>query len=181
MNKPVSDDKHLWVSWDAYHRSIEQLASKVHESGWKFDQVLCLARGGLRPGDIFSRIFDVPLAILSTSSYREESGTVQGQLDIGKYISMTKGALEGKVLVVDDLVDSGVTLEKVLHHLRENFPAVTDVKSAVIWCKGCSSIKPDFYLDYLPSNPWIHQPFEEYDSIRPHQLNAWLKKGASKE
>ena len=58
-----------------------------------------------------------------------------------------------RVLVVDDLVDSGITLEKVLHHLREHFPAVTEVKSAVIWCKACSSIQPDFYLDFLPTNP----------------------------
>lgn len=172
-----STDKDLWVSWREYHRAIEQLALLVHESGWKFDQVLCLARGGLRPGDIFSRIFDVPLAILSTSSYRQESGTVRGDLDIAKYITITKGALSGKVLLVDDLVDSGVTLEKVQHHLKGNFPAVTEIKSAVIWCKGCSAIKPDFYLDYLPTNPWIHQPFEEYDGLRPHQLAAWMKKG----
>ncbi|MET3116258.1 hypoxanthine phosphoribosyltransferase [Undibacterium sp. GrIS 1.8] len=181
MTLPASTDKDLWVSWESYHRSVEHLALKVYESGWKFDQILCLARGGLRPGDTLSRIFDVPLAILSTSSYREDAGTVQGSLDIGKYISMTKGSLQGRVLVVDDLVDSGVTLEKVLHHLRENFPGVTEAKSAVIWYKACSTVKPDFYLDYLASNPWIHQPFEEYDSIRPQQLNAWLKKGETKE
>ena len=64
---PVSTDKDLWVSWDEYHHAIEALALMVHESGWRFDHVLCLARGGMRPGDIFSRIFDVPLAILSTS------------------------------------------------------------------------------------------------------------------
>jgi hypothetical protein len=173
----ISTDKDLWVSWDEYHNAIVGLARMVHESGWKFDQVLCLARGGLRPGDIFSRIFDVPLAILSTSSYREEVGTVQGSLDIAKHVTMTKGTLSGRVLLLDDLVDSGVTLEKVQHHLKENFPAVTEVKSAVIWCKACSSLRPDFYLEYLATNPWIHQPFEEYDSLRPHQLAAWMKKG----
>jgi hypoxanthine phosphoribosyltransferase len=178
---PVSSDKDLWVSWDEYHRNIEKLAQIVHGSGWQFDQVLCLARGGLRPGDVFSRIFDVPLAILSTSSYREEAGTVRGALDIAKFITITKGELSGKVLLVDDLVDSGVTLENVQGHLREYFPAVTEVKSAVIWCKACSSVRPDFYLDYLPSNPWIHQPFEEYDSLRPHQLGAWMKKGETKD
>lgn len=177
---PTSNDKDLWVSWDEYHRAIVKLAQLVYESGWKFDQVLCLARGGLRPGDIFSRIFDVPLAILSTSSYREETGTVRGDLDIAKYITITKGALSGRVLLVDDLVDSGVTLEKVQHHLKENFPSVTEVKSAVIWCKACSTVRPDFYLDYLATNPWIHQPFEEYDSLRPHQFTAWLKKGEVK-
>lgn len=176
---PTATDSDLWVSWAEYHRSIVKLALMVQESGWKFDQVLCLARGGLRPGDILSRIFDVPLAILSTSSYREESGTVRGNLDIAKYITMTKGSLSGRVLIVDDLVDSGVTLERVQFHIRENFPAVTEVKSAVVWCKACSSVRPDFYIDYLPTNPWIHQPFEEFDSLRPHQLAAWLKKGES--
>ncbi|RYH00796.1 phosphoribosyltransferase [Noviherbaspirillum suwonense] len=177
---PVSTDKDLWVSWDEYHHAIESLALMVHESGWRFDHVLCLARGGMRPGDIFSRIFDVPLAILSTSSYREEEGTVRGSLDIAKYITMTRGSLSGRVLLVDDLVDSGVTLEQVQSHLRTNFPAVTEVRSAVIWCKACSSVRPDFYLQYLESNPWIHQPFEEYDGLRPHQLAAWMKKGESK-
>jgi hypoxanthine phosphoribosyltransferase len=173
----ISTDKDLWVSWDDYHRAIEGLARMVHDSGWQFDQVLCLARGGLRPGDIFSRIFDVPLAILSTSSYREDVGRVQGTLDIAKHITMTKGPLCGRVLLLDDLVDSGVTLENVHAHLRENFPAVSEVRSAVIWCKACSSVRPDYFLEYLDTNPWIHQPFEEYDSLRPHQLKAWMKKG----
>ena len=176
---PAATDSDLWVSWDEYHRSIVKLGLMIQESGWKFDQVLCLAHGGLRPGDVLSRIFDVPLAILSTSSYREESGTVRGNLDIAKYITMTRGSLSGRVLVVDDLVDSGVTLERVQLHIRENFPMVEEVKSAVLWCKGCSSVRPDFYLDYLQTNPWIHQPFEEFDSLRPHQLAAWLKKGES--
>ena len=179
MNMPASTDKDLWISHDDYETSIVRLAQAVHESGWKFDHVLCLARGGLRPGDIFSRIFDVPLAILSASSYREESGTQQGDLDIAKHITMTKDVLAGRVLLVDDLVDSGVTLEKVQRHLRENFPAVVEVKSAVIWYKACSVLRPDFYVNHLETNPWIHQPFEEYDSLRPQQLAAWLNKGES--
>ncbi len=176
MTTPPSTDSDLWVSWDEYNRLIERLALKVYESGWKFDQVLCLARGGVRHGDVFSRIFDVPLAILSTSSYREEAGTVRGDLDIATYMTMTKGPLAGKILLVDDLADSGVTIDKVTRHLSENFSGVTEVKSAVIWLKGCSSIRPDYFLDELPHNPWIHQPFEDYDGLRPHQLAAWLKK-----
>ncbi len=174
---PVTDEKHLYVSWEDYHLAIERLAQVVYTSGWKFDQILCLARGGLRLGDVFSRIFCIPLAILSTSSYRAESGTVQGELDIGQFITITNGSLAGKVLLLDDLVDSGITLKKVQYHIAEKFPLVTEIKSAVIWCKGCSSVQPDFFLEYLEANPWIHQPFEEYDNIRPHQLASWMKKG----
>ena len=74
----TEDGKHLYVSYDEYHNLIEKLAIKVHQSGWEFDTILCLARGGMRPGDMLSRIFDKPLAIMSTSSYRAEAGTTAG-------------------------------------------------------------------------------------------------------
>ena len=46
----TDDGKHLYVSWDEYHMLIERLALKIAHSGWEFDQILCLARGGMRPG-----------------------------------------------------------------------------------------------------------------------------------
>ena len=172
---PLSTSQHLWVSWTAYHRAIEELAATVHAGGWKFDQILCLARGGLRPGDVLSRIFDVPLAVLSTSSYRENVGTEQGELDIASAITMARGALGGRILLVDDLVDSGVTLQRVQAQLSQTHPAVIEIRSAVIWYKQCSMFKPDYYLHHLPDNPWIHQPFEQYDGLRAEQLAAWLQ------
>ena len=39
------------------------------------------------------------------------------------------------------------------------------------------AFRPDYQMEELPHNPWIHQPFEDYDGIRPHQLAAWIKKG----
>ncbi len=180
MSDVDATDQHLWVSWDEYHRKIEKLALLVYESGWEFSQILCLARGGLRPGDVLSRIFNVPLAILSTSSYRDEAGTQQGVLDIARHITMTNGTLGGKLLVVDDLVDSGVTLEKVVEHLYAHFPALTEIKTAVVWQKSCSRVIPHFFVEYLQTNPWIHQPFEEYDAMRPDQLLKRAQKSEPK-
>lgn len=175
----VSADNELRVSWQDYDHAIEALALKVFESGWKFDVILCLARGGLRPGDVFSRIFGLPLAILSTSSYREEAGTVQGALDIARHVTVTAGSVAGKVLLIDDLVDSGATLHAVKKLLDKSFPAVTEVRSAVIWYKACSVIRPDYHLEFLETNPWIRQPFEFYDGMRPEQLAARIKQGHS--
>ena len=93
----TDDGKHLYVSWDEYHRLIEKLALKVAASGWEFDQILCLARGGMRPGDVLSRVFDKPLAIMATSSYRSDGGTIQGRLDMAKYITLPKGDISGIV------------------------------------------------------------------------------------
>ncbi len=170
----TEDGKHLYVSYEEYHNLVEKLAIKVHQSGWKFDTILCLARGGMRPGDILSRIFDKPLAIMSTSSYRAEVGTVQGNLDIAHYITTPKGQIAGKVLLVDDLADSGHTLHAVIKQLKTNYAPITELRSAVIWTKAISNFTPDFSVEFLPTNPWIHQPFESYDVLRPeHLIEKW--------
>ena len=166
----TEDGKHLYITNDEYHRLIERLALMVHESGWEFDTILCLARGGMRPGDVLSRVFDKPLAIMSTSSYRAEAGMVQRHLDIAHYITTPKGQIAGKVLLVDDLADTGVTLQAVVDRLRNNYQPITELRTAVIWTKGCSSFSPDYSVEDLPTNPWIHQPFEAYDSLTPEKL-----------
>jgi uncharacterized protein len=171
--------KDLYVDWEEYHRLIERLGLAIYESGWHFDSLLCLARGGLRVGDIMSRVYDMPLAILAASSYREAAGRSQGDLDIGEYITMTHGALRGSLLLVDDLVDSGITLSRVVEHLKQRYPAITEVRTAVIWYKACSSFKPDYHVEYLPTNPWIHQPFEVYDAMGPQNLASRVRSGAT--
>jgi hypoxanthine phosphoribosyltransferase len=175
MTIPVSTEQNHWVSWSAYHTLIEQLALQIYESGWTFDQILCLARGGLRVGDVLSRIFDKPLAILTTSSYRAAAGTLQGRLDIAQYVTMTSDRLAGRVLLVDDLVDSGVTLVEVLANLQERFSEISEIRTGVLWYKGHSCVIPDFYVQKLDSNPWIHQPFEDYDVLDPALLAAKVR------
>lgn len=171
---PPSTDRDLYMSWDQYHGLIEALALKVYQSGYRFDTLLCLARGGLRVGDVISRMFEMPLAILAASSYREAAGMKQGNLDIAQYITTTGGELRGRVLLVDDLVDSGVTLERVIDHLKRRFPDIVELRTAVLWQKASSQFKPDYCVQYLPTSPWIHQPFEEYDALRPEALAARL-------
>lgn len=159
MSDPQSE---ISLSWSEYHEKIEQLAVKIYRSGWEFNQILCLARGGLRVGDIFSRIFKKPLAILSASSYDRK--VRRPRLTFARSVSMTTPTLGDKVLLVDDLVDSGMTLGQTIIWLNEheNYD-VSEIRTAVIWYKAVSAIAPDFYADYLPDSPWIHQPFEKYE------------------
>jgi hypothetical protein len=164
----------LHVSWDQYHALIERLALAVHESGYEFNQIICIARGGLRVGDVLSRIYEKPLAILSTHSYAAEGGTVRGELVIAEHMTMTSPRLGDRILLVDDMVDSGHTLAAVHKALPERFPHIVSCRTAVLWWKACSVFKPDFHVEYLPDNPWIHQPFEIYDTLRPEQLRARL-------
>jgi len=167
----------LHVSWDQYNTLVERLALIVHESGIDFNQIICIARGGLRVGDVLSRIYELPLAILSTHSYSAEGGTVRGELIIAEHMTMTSPRLGDRVLLVDDMVDSGLTLDLVNRTLPQRFHNIRLCKTAVLWWKAHSVFKPDFHVEYLPDNPWIHQPFEVYDNLRPAALKARLGSG----
>jgi uncharacterized protein len=156
----------LNISWDEYHRSIELLAEQISQSEWEFDRIVCLARGGLRVGDILSRIFDRPLAILAASSYRGNGQQERGKLSIASQITMTDDRLGNRILLVDDLVDSGVTLQQTTIWLRDLYPEIQELKTAVIWYKASSKYIPEYYVSHLANNPWIRQPFEKYDNYQ---------------
>lgn len=170
-NEQVISMSDLYISWSEYHQTIEQLAIQIYESHWEFNQIVCIAKGGLRVGDILSRLFEKPLAIISASSYSGKNNQTRGELKISKHISMTISQLGDKVLLVDDLVDSGSSLKGSLEWLKQNdSQEITEIRSAVLWRKQCSTIIPDYYVYYLENNPWIHQPFEHYEQMTIREL-----------
>ena len=74
-----------------------------------------------------------------------------------------------RVLVLMSAGNLAIT-QAVVQMLKTNYAPITELRSAVIWTKGVSGFIPDYSVDFLPTNPWIHQPFEGYDSLRPAQL-----------
>lgn len=159
----------LYVTWSEYHHKIEKLAVKIHKSNWHFNHIVCLAKGGLRVGDILCRLYDKPLAIMSTASYRGKNNRQRGEIEFSQHLS-TIEPLGDRILLVDDLVDSGVSLTQSLNWLKNKYSHISDIRTAVIWYKSISTAIPDYYIDYLPNNPWIHQPFEIYEQTNIKKL-----------
>ena len=103
----------LHISFEEYRKKTEQLAAQIYKDGWKFNQVVCIAKGGMRVGDIMARIFDVPLAVLSVESYRGDGvKNKRGSITFSRDLAKTSPNIGSKVLIVDDLADSGITLKK---------------------------------------------------------------------
>ena len=159
----------LHVSWDEYHKKTEELAIKIFNDGWKFNQVVCIAKGGMRVGDIFARLFDVPLAILSVESYRGEKNKKdeRGSVIFSRDLAKTTPNIGSKVLLVDDLADSGITLKKSIDWLEHIYGFYLDepIRTGVIYYKSVSAYKPNYYVDYLNDSPWIHFPYEKYEGL----------------
>lgn len=162
----------LYVSWSEYHRLIEELAAQIYQSGWEFNQIVCIAKGGLRVGDILCRLFDRPLAILAAASYRGEGNRQRGEIVFSEHLSLV-GDLGDRLLLVDDLADSGISLRESVRWLQDHYgDHLHDCRTAVLWYKGCSVVQPDYFVTYLPDNPWIHQPFEYYERVSPAEVAA---------
>jgi hypothetical protein len=107
---------------------------------------------------------------MSASSYGGEKNQIRGEIQLSRHLAMTTPQLGNQVLVVDDLVDSGVSLQVTLDWLKQHYPDIIEIRSAVLWRKDCSIITPDYYVYYLKDNPWIHQPFEQYEQMSVEDL-----------
>ncbi|MDA1283899.1 MAG: phosphoribosyltransferase family protein [Proteobacteria bacterium] len=156
----------IFISNEEYNSKIEQLAIKIHNDGWDFNQIICIAKGGLRVGDVLARIFDVPLAILSVESYKgEEVKNKRGSITFSRDLAKTTPNIGSKAILVDDLADSGVTLHKSKKWLEHFYGFYFDepMRTAVLFYKEVSTFQPDYYVDRYKDSPWIHMPFERYE------------------
>lgn len=156
---------HNNVSWKEYCNLIKELSEMIEKDRNinNFDQILCLARGGMPLGDALNRIFDIPLAVLFASSYKINKK--QDNLVIDNQIAKQNNQLGKRILLVDDLVDTGNTLKGVAEFLKTNHN-VEYIKTAVIWRKTNSLVSPDYYVRVSPHFEWIIQPFEIFETLK---------------
>lgn len=152
----------LHIDYAQYHELIDLVVGQVNDSGYAPDLILGVSRGGLFLADGLSRSLQKPMAVIAASSYRDDGGTEQGELIVSASIASVV-PVQGQVLLVDDLADSGHTLTALVDHLHRFYPQIAEIKTAVVWVKPSSTFKPDFVAQWLDSDAWIVQPFETRD------------------
>lgn len=157
------------VTWNEYEVKLLALALKVRQSGWVPDYILSIGRGGFTVGDALSRLLHKTVGVVMCSSYGGEGERFQGQLKIAEHVSII-GALKGRVLVVDDLVDSGKTLKRTKDFLLEKFPSITEIKTGVVFTKPCTTVDPDYSVEMVKEGVWIYLPYEVFDRIKLDEL-----------
>ena len=164
----------LIIDWKEYNLIVEKLAIQIHQSGYKPDMLIGIMRGGAPIIDVLSRVFKLKCAYLAVESY--SGGGVedqQGELVFSREMSSTVQEMRGNILLCDDLSDTGVTLNKSIDWLKKYPPLkgkIKSIKTAVLWKKRDSTFEPDYCAQKLDSNPWIVQPFENYEEVRVEDL-----------
>ncbi|MCR9256950.1 MAG: xanthine phosphoribosyltransferase [Alphaproteobacteria bacterium] len=139
-------DRNFPVTWDELHRNARALAWRLHEIG-PFDGLYAVARGGLVPAAIIAR--ELGIRLVETICVHSYADKTQGGLN---FLKEPMGDGSGW-LVVDDLVDSGVTAAAI----RERLPKA---HFATVYAKPKGKPQVDTYVTEVSQDTWIHFPWD---------------------
>tara|TARA_B100001057_G_scaffold168297_2_gene169043 strand:+ start:4456 stop:4977 length:522 start_codon:yes stop_codon:yes gene_type:complete len=161
--------KKMIVGWDEYKNTVEKLAIQIHKE-YNPTVLIGIMRGAAPIIDILSRILKLPIAYIVIQSYSGKGmEDKQGKLMFAREISSLATDKDFKnVLLIDDLSDTGLTLNKSIEWLKNYGPTknfIKEVKTACLWKKKSSTFEPDFCPVRLDSDPWIVQPTEHYEEL----------------
>jgi len=174
----------LIITFDEYNKIVEKLAIEIYEK-YKPTVLVGIMRGAAPILDILSRILKLPTAYIVIQSYSGEGmEDKQGQLMFAREISSLAESKDyNKVLLVDDLSDTGLTLNKSIEWLKNYGPTkdyikevktacdyIKEVKTACLWKKKSSTFEPDFCPIRLDTDPWIVQPTEHYEELSIEEI-----------
>ena len=159
----------LIINFEEYNKIVEKLAITIHQS-YKPTVLVGIMRGAAPILDILSRILKLPIAYIVIQSYSGKGmEDKQGELMFAREISSLASDKDfNKVLLIDDLSDTGLTLNKSIEWLKNYGPTkdfIKEVKTACLWKKKSSTFEPDFCPVRLDSDPWIVQPTEHYEEL----------------
>ena len=171
----------LIISFDEYTQIVEKLAIQIHEK-YKPTVLVGIMRGAAPIIDILSRILKLPIAYIVIQSYSGKGlEDQQGQLMFAREISSLANNKDfNKVLLIDDLSDTGLTLNKSIEWLKNYGPTkdyIKEVKTACLWKKKSSTFETDFCPIRLDSDPWIVQPTEHYEELSIEEIVKKNKQG----
>ena len=146
-----------FITWDQMYCYCRNLAKQIIERKKEYNIIIGIARGGLFPAMVIPYLLPIKPVTMCISAASYDENNIQQKLHIHQNIAPE--VLFGKsVLIVDDLVDSGLTLETIKNYYKI-FADIT-LDTAVLFKKDCSKFEPDFFVESVRGNEWLVFPHE---------------------
>ena len=148
------------VSWDEFHRDARALAWRLAAAG-PFDAIVAVTRGGLVPAAIVARELEVRMietvCVASYHDYRTQGGLQVLKTIAPEVSKLNEGA---RILIVDDLVDTGATAKIV----REMLPKA---HFATVYAKPLGRPLVDTFITEVSQDTWIYFPWDMGLAFQP--------------
>jgi hypoxanthine phosphoribosyltransferase len=135
-------------------------AQKICSSGFKPQIIVGVSRGGWIPARVLSDLLgNANLANVKAESY---TGIGKAQSNPTLTQCLSANVSGKKVLVVDEIADSGKSLKLITGHVLEQ--GAGETKTATLYCKSCCTFKPDFFEK--ETGCWVVFPWEIRETLR---------------
>ncbi len=150
----------LIPSWEDIYSMCIKLADQIKESEFKPDLIVAIARGGWIPGRIMSDLLcNSNVASMRTEFYKDVAETNAKPVISQKVSAPVRGK---RVLVVDDVADTGKSLRAARDYLKKLRPK--EIKIATLHYKPKSVLRPDFFIE--ETDAWIVYPHERREFVK---------------
>jgi uncharacterized protein len=150
----------LIYTHDSMARDLHSMYRTMHLEGFKPDVVVGITRGGLIPSVYVSHYFDVDLVTINVSF--RDTKVLEPTTEIEELLKAGR-----TILLVDDICDSGETLEFIYNQLQQTVPdrLDTQMKTAVlIHNEGCQTFTPEYSgttINKSEQDVWVCFPWEQ--------------------
>jgi hypoxanthine phosphoribosyltransferase len=150
------------MSWERFYALARKLALAIHHTSFCPDMIIAIGRGGYMPARVVSDYLDIfDLTEIRIEHYR---GVHMQRVARVRY-PLAAEITGRRVLLVDDVSDSGDSLTVAMQHLRESGEPA-ELRTAVLHHKSVSSFTPDFYTEEVREWRWIIYPWAVMEDLR---------------
>jgi hypoxanthine phosphoribosyltransferase len=144
----------IYPSYNDIHNECILYANSILEQGIQFDCVVGLARGGIFPSSIVARVLNIPLQIIAFSS-----SIGLGDNKLNTEISDNVFIYDSKILIIDDIADTGSTLHEMCNHYES---LGNEVTTYAVYYKLLQTPLhvPNYSIGLSEDAGWVCFPFE---------------------
>ena len=145
--------KKLWYKWDEMRRDVNTLCRTISLDKFDPQVIVGLSRGGLTPGVMMSHWMQRPFKPIKTSLR-----------DYPEWEDYLPKKTDDRVLIVDDICDSGETFQRISDFIKERGVGV-EVRFASLWWNNEVDFEPHYYVQECAKDTegiWIHFPWEHW-------------------
>ena len=144
----------IWYKWKEMRRDVNTLCREIVLDKFDPDVIVGLSRGGLTPGVMMSHWMEKPFKSIKASLR-----------DFPEWEDYLPRKTDERVLIVDDICDSGETFHKIREHINERKKNGVDVRFATLWWNNECNFEPHYYVNEIAKDTtktWIHFCWENW-------------------
>ncbi len=172
----MADPRKYYLTYNNIHKTIRNVAEQIEATGYNPDVIVAIGTGGFIPARMLRTFIDRPILTVGLSYYDEENKPKETPRKI-QWIDEVESKLAGKkVLLVDEVDDSRVTLEYCLRELLRHQPAEMAVAVLHNKRKQKNGSIPEEVSLYFAGEElddyWICYPWDAVDIDEQERLAA---------